>query len=556
MIYYFPQPYPDELFYSILARYSKRTPEINNTVVIHSLFNTKLNSLGKSIPFGISNVLAQLKIFSFPSENEIIRNHTLFYFYTNFISPVIRKEKYKELLYGSVQGDKRKRLNGITLANSSTNFRFCPNCMDEDIEKYGETYWRTSFQLPTVFICQKHKTLLEDSKVSIYTNGLIPATRENCIRSTKPNKRRITQKTIVFLIMLAIESDRLAKKELNFYLESHGLVLLHLMEKGLLDNYGVVKKELLNRKLIEYYGINFFEITNFDPTVFAEIYCEGLNLKFNSLDYLGQLIMIIFLTGNIKNFLTVRDRDYEFIHNARCRNRKCKRNIRVSIYSRFKNEMRRKITTISQECSCGLNFEFILGNKEVYKQSAYSFYLSYNSDVLIKNIRDELYLSNSSIPEVAKLFNLHVFLVEKMLYNNMQEEVNQSLIQKYRDSWNQHIIANPTLHYLQLKDENLKVFTWLYRNDRNWLENTIVDSFGNELEAEFVRKRDFMVKEYIRSELYRKVIYQYKGSRIIQLIRALFAGDNHLKHELKYLPKSFEYVKKITHIYSELVFEN
>ena len=174
MLFHFPQPYPDELFYSIIARYSKRTPETNDTNVIQSLFEKKMSNLGKSIPYGISTILEQLKVFEFPSENEMIKNHTLFYYYINFISTVLKNEKYEMLLYGSIKRE-QKALNGMTLYYSHKNFRFCPTCTDEDIEKYGETYWRTSFQIPTVYICQKHKTLLEESMVSIYTNGLIPA---------------------------------------------------------------------------------------------------------------------------------------------------------------------------------------------------------------------------------------------------------------------------------------------------------------------------------------------------------------------------------------------
>ncbi|MGE7945078.1 TniQ family protein [Lysinibacillus xylanilyticus] len=31
------------------------------------------------------------------------------------------------------------------------SLKFCPHCVRDDIEKYGESYWKISHQLPTAF---------------------------------------------------------------------------------------------------------------------------------------------------------------------------------------------------------------------------------------------------------------------------------------------------------------------------------------------------------------------------------------------------------------------
>jgi len=38
--------------------------------------------------------------------------------------------------------------------------RYCPRCLSEDLDQYGEQYWHTSHQLPNVFVCTKHRHAL------------------------------------------------------------------------------------------------------------------------------------------------------------------------------------------------------------------------------------------------------------------------------------------------------------------------------------------------------------------------------------------------------------
>lgn len=560
MLYHFPQPYHDELFYSILARYFKRTPETNSINVIQALFGKKMSNLGKSIPFGISNIFKQLEIFEYPSEKEIAKNHSLFYYYTNFLSPVVMSETYKQLLFGMTQGE-RILLNGITLDHSPRNFRnlpygprnfrYCPKCLITDIEQYGETYWRASFQIPTVFICQRHETLLEESTVSIHTDGLIPATKENCV-SNEP-KKRMTQKTILFLLLLAKESVKLAKEELNFYFEGKALLLLHLKMKGLLDRYGVVKKEELLQRLIKFYGLNFFEIIDLNPNKVVERYCEDIDYDLHLLSYLEQIVIIIFLAGNIEDFISavpMNDPLHGFIRNPRCKNKNCQSIVRLEFDSRFEDNMRRKITTLSYSCACGMIYRCIWGEKEIHRQSEHSFYAWYKSDEFYIEVREKIYITNLSILEVAKIYNLHELEVEMILHNSLNEEVDEVLIQSFREKWSSYIKANPNKHYLQLKYENLKLFTWLYRNDGNWLKKSIEKSRYTEIDQDFLRKRDTFIKEYLRSNMHRYIICQYKGSQIIQWLRFPFRYD-YLSKELELLPKSSMYAEKISHLYDK-----
>ena len=58
---------------------------------------------------------------------------------------------------------------GVAASNVKlkTNLWVCSDCIKEDMDTYGETYWRRVHQAPGVFICPKHETVLEETMVSV-----------------------------------------------------------------------------------------------------------------------------------------------------------------------------------------------------------------------------------------------------------------------------------------------------------------------------------------------------------------------------------------------------
>ena len=45
--------------------------------------------------------------------------------------------------------------------------RYCPECVRNDIRKYGETYWHRLVQLPGVQYCPEHGSRIRDSAAPI-----------------------------------------------------------------------------------------------------------------------------------------------------------------------------------------------------------------------------------------------------------------------------------------------------------------------------------------------------------------------------------------------------
>ena len=55
-------------------------------------------------------------------------------------------------------------------------FRFCPLCLKEDLQEYGEAYWHRLHQTPGVLACPVHAIPLSDSIVPIQAAPISPTT--------------------------------------------------------------------------------------------------------------------------------------------------------------------------------------------------------------------------------------------------------------------------------------------------------------------------------------------------------------------------------------------
>lgn len=137
-----PQAYPDELWYSRLARYHRYSGNFK--------FQTTFNELGlrsshKHIIRTLNSSRAMLGYYVNRSEQEFwhdIEKNTLDPYSFRYISPEKRRQYYARLWDGKVKN--YAILNGYD--SVTPKLRYCPLCFQEDIENYGESYWHRLHQ--------------------------------------------------------------------------------------------------------------------------------------------------------------------------------------------------------------------------------------------------------------------------------------------------------------------------------------------------------------------------------------------------------------------------
>ncbi|CAM3068584.1 TnsD family Tn7-like transposition protein [Paenibacillus sediminis] len=152
------RPYPDELVYSVISRLHfisgndfvrKSTKQLfgNAEKTVHILWPTRLKYFMDKMNVEIST-------------DEIVMKHTIYPYYSKFLS----KDKKDQLLKAMCDGSSRANPSAFLGQNHSgavtSRLYLCPLCASEDISIFGEPYWHRTHQLPGTMVCHKHNVCL------------------------------------------------------------------------------------------------------------------------------------------------------------------------------------------------------------------------------------------------------------------------------------------------------------------------------------------------------------------------------------------------------------
>ena len=156
MLHYFPTPYPDELWYSVLCRYHVRSGNQNSATTFRSLFHNKDHgTFSTFLPDGTITEIAEQVPEGMLNVREIALNHTLFNYTFRFQTLEDKENLLKMALNGRINFPVK-----LPRPYKEKELKCCPLCMKEDLKQYGEAYWHTSHQIPYVSVCQKHRCRL------------------------------------------------------------------------------------------------------------------------------------------------------------------------------------------------------------------------------------------------------------------------------------------------------------------------------------------------------------------------------------------------------------
>ncbi len=163
MIGALPTPYPDELFYSLCARFSERMQYPSKRSPIQDLLGTGSAIASVGLPSHLDDFIAALPPGHPYTADDLIDNHTLLPFYGPFLPPE-RLRRVRQDMRGSGGPALHMRIGIMASSVSSPGWLLaCPKCIAEDRERFGECYWHRVHQLPGVKVCPAHKVNLHFS---------------------------------------------------------------------------------------------------------------------------------------------------------------------------------------------------------------------------------------------------------------------------------------------------------------------------------------------------------------------------------------------------------
>lgn len=313
MIVFFPNPYPDELLYSILARYHARSGNQFFRTTMKDLFGKKSFSAVADMPCHIDSLVKRLPLFISLTANDIIINHTLYTYYTAFLPE--HEVKYAFSLMKKPYGGSIHLKLGITASTIHVplKLKYCPECCEEDIKHFGEYYWHRLHNTPGVLVCSRHKTVLIDSSVCLHTThrqGYFTANSDTCPQVV----REISSLSNCCIEVLSEIADDIEWLYRNY----KSVRNLPDIEQGLRTSYRYYLKSMFSpvkidghpwgtffRKLHEFYGTKVLSLfqSNFD---YKAAFLWPMNIvksHTKTLHPIRHLLLMRFFCGNPKNFI-------------------------------------------------------------------------------------------------------------------------------------------------------------------------------------------------------------------------------------------------------------
>lgn len=167
MIKKVPTIYPNESAYSWLAR-----TYAQSGVVFHKCFASEVFAhKNEMIDFNFINVFSPSfkKVVSKSiGFRELLLNHTLFKYYARHMKVDERIEAYKEGIKNS--GLLAKKMH-LPPNRNDYYLRYCPACVEEDRQRYGECYFHIEHQIFELRICPIHRVKLIDTRIQNNKKG-------------------------------------------------------------------------------------------------------------------------------------------------------------------------------------------------------------------------------------------------------------------------------------------------------------------------------------------------------------------------------------------------
>lgn len=158
-----PDPYPDEIWYSIVARDLRDWGYVNRAAELRVINGSMPPRICLATPLRPCRLAHEALGDGVGVTAAFVRCHTLIPYYAAFMAPP--KRTLIDDLLREDDPEAKLTLGPITRILSPPFVRFCLACLEADLAEFGESYWHRSHQLPGVDRCPFHGLPLYDSRV-------------------------------------------------------------------------------------------------------------------------------------------------------------------------------------------------------------------------------------------------------------------------------------------------------------------------------------------------------------------------------------------------------
>lgn len=160
----FPAPYPGESLYSVFCRYHQRAGNRTDRETIFQLFGSYKGLLSSLLsPYRLHCCRRWYDLATGIDSRKLMLQNTAFQYYSLFLW-YWKKETYQRIAEGCQEPQK----SAIFLTRDicrKTFLCYCPDCIKEDRQLYGETYWHMLPQIDGIQYCPRHGCRIAESNI-------------------------------------------------------------------------------------------------------------------------------------------------------------------------------------------------------------------------------------------------------------------------------------------------------------------------------------------------------------------------------------------------------
>ena len=476
MILKFPRPYPDETFYSWIARYHERSANYYAKTTVESVFDSPYGCAIYNLPTGLKKFCSQLLPLCHYDPAQILQFHTsLPYYSSTFPKQRIENAKSKmlsELNIGiySLLGTQ------ASIIAEFRYFKYCPDCLTEDTEQFGEPYWHRVHQLPGVVVCPHHCIPTLNSVVDKQNSHTqFYASAGNY---AKPN---LVQKNILpsqKLTDVAAESLKL--------LSRYRRPITSRRYRNQLLGAGFDKGDLINQvKLAEAFLDFWPQNLLTDIGVPSDLKSKSSWLKFITRNTrqglrahpLQHILLRLFLKNQIPLQEPLQSVD-ENIKTYPCPNPFCKADSHNSatVTETYRHSKTGPLFGIIQ-CRCGFSFSCNLEVNELYTRNVIQYGKAWDKKFSkyvqqghsIHKLEQLMSVSRPVIKKKALELDLSPEWLPRRCTQKAKKSFMEKRAQKHKQIFLQHRNKNSEHTLKELRCKINSTIKFLYRYERNWL---------------------------------------------------------------------------------------
>lgn len=499
MIGFFLDPYSEEIMYSVIARNAAALNFPNLRSVGITYFGEAYSIATVALPCRLEYLVTHLPPGTVYTVDKLIDEHTLLPFFSPFLPQGRVTQLHNDMSGACGMGIHMRAGVMASSVPMPVILRLCPTCAEEDREQYGEWFWHSQHQAPGVHVCAKHQVWLEASSIQLANRQ----TRHEYITAERAGtylpSSRLVSKTPLEDVLLAIAQS--AQWLFEQKPTSQGLEYLReryvraLAKCDLATFAGRVRISEVLEAFMAFYSEEILAFLHCDLDMQSQDnwLARLIRKPDSALHPLHHLLLMHFLGGSIADYLLGSLKPPQPFGNGPwpCLNPACNYYnmciIKTCIITYPPGLNGQPSGTFS--CTCG----FIYGRSgpDVRKDAIYRRGKIINVGEVWESTLQQYWTDDSlSLREIAKRLGVDPLTVKRHVQRlglstarmklnnemgkmpNAEHSVQAVYLQRecMRATWQEACDAYGHCGRKAVRQQGPRVYTWLYRHDRDWLE--------------------------------------------------------------------------------------